>query len=149
MIHRRRIKWLVVPVLVSTLLVGCEALSSSGSQLEPLVGYWDQDEGPLVMRIDAEGIWAIDQTGRVDSLPVNLGTITFDGKTATITMSDKGRSCEDGDMWVWEEVEFIDDDQFRLVFTVDDCVDFVGERWSFTRCIADSSGGGTRCERVK
>jgi len=85
----------------------------------------------------------------VDSLPVDLGTITFDGKTMTLTSSGKGRNCEAGDLWVWEEVELIDDDQFRLVITVDDCVDLVGEEWSFTRCVAGSSGGGTRCEPVK
>ena len=133
-------------------MVSCASVdfdSSSGSQLEPLVGYWNQDDGPLIMRIDADGTWAIDQTGRLDSLPVNLGTVTFDGKMMTITMSSKGRSCEDGDLWVREEVEFIDDDQFRLVITVDDCVDVSGSRWSFTRCVADSSGGGTRCEPVK
>ena len=143
MIYGRGVKRLAMPVLVSLLLVGCGASTSSESQLEALVGDWNSFLN--ILSINADGTYASRETGGARD---ETGTIAFDGTTLTLTTGEVSRGCEAGDQWAFE-LELFDDEQFRGVVTVDDCHDTVGQHGTWTRCDVQMLGDVMTCKPVK
>jgi len=145
---RREVKYLAMPVLVSLLLVGCGASTSSESQLEALVGDWNSFLN--ILSINADGTYVSDVPNRdAGEARDETGTIAFDGTTLTLTTGEVSRGCEVGDQWVFE-LERFDDEQFRGVVTVDDCHDTVGQHWTWTRCDMQTLGEDLKiCTPVK
>ncbi len=138
MIYGRGVKRLAMPVLVSLLLIGCGASTSSESQLEALVGDWTTS--PNILSINADGTYVIDSPSRdTGGARDETGTIAFDGTTLTLTTGEVSRGCEAGDLWVFE-FESFDDEQFIGIVTVDDCLETLGQRWSWTRCVVEIIG---------
>ncbi len=145
---RREVKYLAMPVLVSLLLVGCGASTSNESQLEALVGDWTTFPSNI-LQINADGTYVINVPNRgTGGARDGTGTIAFYGTTLTLTTGEVSRGCEVGDLWVFE-IERFDDEQFRGVVTVDDCLDTVGQLWTWTRCDVQMLGDVMTCKPIK
>ncbi len=110
---------------------------------ERLVGDWLS--GNHILRFTADGTYTIDDSGLLETSPDDTGTVAFEGKTLTFTSGEDSRVCRAGDLWVWEEAEFLDEDRFFGVVTVDDCGPGEGSRWTFTRCVAERMGERVVC----
>jgi len=146
MIYGRGVKRLAMPVLVSLLLIGCGASTSSESQLEALVGDWTTFPS-IILSINADGTYVIDSPSRNTGGVARdeTGTIAFDGTTLTLTTGEVSRGCEAGDQWAFEFERF-DEEEFRGQVTVDDCYDTVGSFWTWTRCVMETVAGITLCK---
>ncbi len=57
----------------------------------------------------------------------------MDGETLTFTSGGHPDLRKAGELWIWK-LEFVDDDRFRGVVTVDDCPRSEGEVYTCTRC---------------
>ena len=137
-------------VAALALLVAAFAAACDGDGEEPaatpiqrLAGDWAS--GNHILRFTADGSYTIDDSGLLETSPDDTGTVAFEGKTLTFTSGEDSRVCRAGDLWVWEEAEFLDEDRFFGVVTVDDCGPGEGSRWTFTRCVAERMGERVVC----
>ena len=123
------------------LAVGCGLASRDSDEFEKLVGDWASDDGRMVMRINADGTYAIDGAGRLESNPADVGVIVFDEEAATLilTSGEESNFCGAGDVWIWD-FEQISEEQFRGIVTLDDCTNSIGRYLTWTSCEVEPLG---------
>ena len=143
-------KPLVAVIALTIYVLLASACGDGGEPLtERLVGDWAS--GNHILRFTSDGTYVIDDAGLLETTPDDTGTVAFEGKTLTFTSGEDSRQCKAGDLWVWEGVEFLGEDQFFGVVMVDDCGNGEGREWTFTRCVAEppSPAGPIVCEPVR
>lgn len=70
----------------------------------PLQGIWLLEGGSVLFQVSPDGTFAWDDRGRLDTAPVDVGTVVLDGSTLTLTSGAESASCSEGDTLVLTDV---------------------------------------------
>lgn len=85
-----------------------------------LQGIWFLRGSGALLRLSGDGTYAIDNMGRLDTAPSDIGTFQVNGGTITFTSGAKSRGCAKGDLWVWKGVE-LQGESLRGAVSEDEC----------------------------
>jgi hypothetical protein len=91
--HCRRVTWSVP-----------SAAARVGSILH---GVWLLEGNGILLRLGADGSYAIDDGGELITDPDDEGTFEVDGESGTLTFTSgaDSRTCAEDDVWVWTNAQ--------------------------------------------
>jgi hypothetical protein len=91
----------------------------SGSILH---GVWLLEGNGILLRLGADGSYAIDDGGELVTDPDDVGTFEVDGVSGTLTFTSgaDSRTCAEDDVWVWTNAE-LGEGVLRVVVTEEGC----------------------------
>ena len=70
-----------------------------------VAGLWYEDAGSHLLSIQADGTYAIDDSGTIDTDPADRGTVTVVGRTLVFTSGAGARACDPGQGWVFDPLK--------------------------------------------
>lgn len=71
-----------------------------------LDGIWLLEGTGQLLRLTWSGTYSIDNTGLLDTNPLDVGTFEIEGSTMTFTSGALSRGCTEGDRMIWKDVRF-------------------------------------------
>lgn len=103
----------------------------SGSILH---GVWLLEGYGILLRLGADGSYAIDDGGELVTDPDDVGTFEVDGESRTLTFTSgaDSRTCAEDDAWVWTNAE-LGEGVLRVVVTEEGCVKDLGPNLVWVR----------------